>query len=156
MLADFILQHKTFALKAKFATWQDAVKKSVDLLVDCGCASPSYYEAILQSVRDFGPYFVIAPGIAMPHARPESGALKLGYSLVCLHEPIAFGHKTNDPVDILLCITAPDKQSLNEKAIIEVMTLFDNDDALAALRKAETEADLEKIFGQMSSLENIS
>ena len=154
MLSDFILTHKTFLLQAEADTWQDAVKKSADLLIDCGCALPAYYEAILDAVKEFGPYFVIAPGIAMPHARPEQGALKLGYGLVCLKKPVFFGHKINDPVDIILCIAAPDKKALNEQAIIEVMTLFDNDKALSCLRNAKTESDLQKIF-RISEEENI-
>ena len=90
----------------------------------------------------------------MPHARPEQGALKLGYGLVCLKKPVFFGHKVNDPVDIILCIAAPDKKALNEQAIIEVMTLFDNDKALSGLRSAKTESDLQQIF-RISEEENI-
>ena len=153
MLSDFILEHKTFLLQAEAETWQEAVKKSADLLINEGCALPAYYEAILDAVKEYGPYFVIAPGIAMPHARPEQGALKLGYGLVCLKKPVFFGHKVNDPVDIVLCISAPDKKALNEQAIIEVMTLFDSDKALSGLRNAKNENDLRRIF-RMSKEEN--
>lgn len=34
---------------------------------------PRYYRAILDGVAQHGPYFVIAPGLAMPHGRPEEG-----------------------------------------------------------------------------------
>ncbi|WP_428770650.1 PTS sugar transporter subunit IIA [Treponema sp. HNW] len=153
MLSDFILKHKTFLLQAEADGWQDAVKKSADLLIGTGCASPAYYDAILNAVKELGPYFVIAPGIAMPHARPEQGALKLGYALVCLKKPVSFGHSTNDPVDIILCITAPDKQALNEQAIIEVMNLFDNDKALSDLRNAKNEDDLKEILGNIHTEE---
>jgi len=137
MLSEFILENKTFALQEKAQTWQQAVKKSVDLLVACGCAEACYYDAILNSVKEYGPYFVIAPGIAMPHARPEQGALKIGFSLVSLAQPLNFGNATNDPVDLILCITAPDKEALNEKVIVEVMDLFDNENALKHLRSAQ-------------------
>ncbi|MGI5173186.1 PTS sugar transporter subunit IIA [Treponema sp. OMZ 840] len=149
MLAEFILKHKTYRLKYRAQTWQEAIKSSVDLLIASGCAEERYYASILENVKEFGPYFVIAPGIAMPHARPEQGALAVGFSLITLETPVVFGHKTNDPVDILLCISAPDKESLNEKAIIDVMTLFDNEKSLTDLRQAETETDLEKIFKNM-------
>lgn len=151
MLSDFILKHKTFLLQLETATWQDAVKKSVDLLIDSGCASPAYYEAILNAVKEFGPYFVIAPGIALPHARPEQGSLKPGYALVCLKNPVCFGHSTNDPVDIILCLTAPDKQTLHEQVITEAMNLFDNDKALSDLRNAKNEKHLEKILRSINT-----
>ena len=146
MLSEFILENKTFALQEKAQTWQQAVKKSVDLLVACGCAKECYYDAILISVKEYGPYFVIAPGIAMPHARPEQGALKIGFSLVTLAQPLKFGNEVNDPVDLILCITAPDKEALNEKVIVEVMDLFDNENALKQLRSAQNERELKDVL----------
>lgn len=146
MLSEFILENKTFALQEKAQTWQQAVKKSVDLLVACDCAKECYYDAILNSVKEYGPYFVIAPGIAMPHARPEQGALKIGFSLVTLAQPLKFGNEVNDPVDLILCITAPDKEALNEKVIVEVMDLFDNENALKQLRSAQNERELKDVL----------
>ena len=134
MLSEFILENKTFALQEKAQTWQQAVKKSVDLLVACGCAKECYCDAILNSVK------------AMPHARPEQGALKIGFSLVTLAQPLNFGNATNDPVDLILCITAPDKEALNEKVIVEVMDLFDNENALKQLRSAQSERELKDIL----------
>ena len=45
---------------------------------------PRYYQAILDGVAQHGPYFVIAPGLAMPHGRPEEGVKKTGFALVTL------------------------------------------------------------------------
>lgn len=55
---------------------QEAVKLSVDLLVKADVVEPRYYRAILDGVAQHGPYFVIAPGLAMPHGRPEEGLRK--------------------------------------------------------------------------------
>lgn len=63
---------------------QEAVKIGVDLLVAADVVEPRYYRAILDGVEQFGPYFVIAPGPAMPHGRPEEGVKKTGFSLVTL------------------------------------------------------------------------
>ena len=42
-------------------------------MVDAGFTEPTYTEAMIDVVRDMGPYIVLAPGLAMPHARPEMG-----------------------------------------------------------------------------------
>lgn len=63
---------------------QDAVKIGVDLLVAADVVEPRHYRAILDGVEQFGPYFVIAPGLAMPHGRPEEGVKKTGFALVTL------------------------------------------------------------------------
>lgn len=52
---------------------REAVKIGVDLLVAADVVEPRYYRAILDGVAQHGPYFVIAPGLAMPHGRPEEG-----------------------------------------------------------------------------------
>ena len=46
---------------------------------------------MIDVVRDMGPYIVLAPGLAMPHARPEMGAKQVGAALVTLEKPIDFG-----------------------------------------------------------------
>lgn len=146
VLKDFIMENKAFALKASAADWKQAVKIGTDLLAAAYAAEPRYYDSILEMTEQNGPYYVITPGIAMPHARPEMGALSTGFSLVTLKEPVVFGHSTNDPVDIVLCICAKNADDLNEEVIIDAVTLFDDEKAIAALRKAETEEELIRIL----------
>lgn len=146
ILKDFILGKKAFLLGAEAQDWKEAVKLGIDLLVKNGAAEARYYDAILEMAEEHGPYFVISPGIAMPHARPEMGALATGFALVTLKKPVEFGHISNDPVDIVLCICAKDASDLNEEVIIESVTLFDNEDAINALRRASTEEELAAVF----------
>lgn len=76
VLQDFIIENGAFALGQEAADWKAAVKLGTDLLVKAGAAEERYYEAILKMTEELGPYYVIAPGIAMPHTRPENGAKK--------------------------------------------------------------------------------
>lgn len=146
ILKDFILKNKTFALDQKVADWQEAVKIGIDLLCKADAAEPRYYDAVLKMTKELGPYYVIAPGIAMPHARPEFGAKKTGFALVTLKNPICFGHADNDPVSIVLCICAKDASDMNETVIVEAVTLFDDEQAISRLTEARTEKDLQAVF----------
>ena len=58
-----------------------------------------------------GPYIVLAPGIALAHARPEDGVVGLGLGVAVLERPVRFGHPDNDPVDVVLAFGSPDKES---------------------------------------------
>lgn len=107
-LRDSLAENKSIRLQAEAETWQEAVKIGVDLLVAADVVEPRYYQAILDGVEQFGPYFVIAPGLAMPHGRPEEGVKKTGFSLVTLKKPLEFNHDDNDPVDILITMAAVD------------------------------------------------
>ncbi len=145
-LQEHILSKGTARFGVQAKTWQEAVKAGTDLLETAGVVSPQYYEEILKSVEQLGPYFVIMPGIAMPHARPEGGVLNNGFALVTLEEPVNFGDPDNDPVDILLTLAAIDAKTQTEEAIVQVVELLDNEGAIEQLRKIKTMDELKALF----------
>ena len=107
-LRDSLADNSSILLQAEASTWQEAVKLGVDLLVKADVVEPRYYQAILDGVEQFGPYFVIAPGLAMPHGRPEEGVKKTGFALVTLKTPLVFNHEDNDPMTKpILTVYAP-------------------------------------------------
>jgi PTS system ascorbate-specific IIA component len=65
----------------------------------------------VELVHENGPYIVLAPGIALAHARPEDGAVALALCAVTLASPVAFGHPSNDPVDVVLAFASPDRNA---------------------------------------------
>jgi PTS system ascorbate-specific IIA component len=93
---------------ASVAGWAAGVQAAGDLLVDLGVAGPEYVAACIASVRERGPYIVLAPGLALAHARPEEGATGVGVSVVRLGEPVVFGHPANDPVDLVFAFATVD------------------------------------------------
>ena len=100
---------------------------------------PRYFDAILAGVERHGPYFVLAPGLAMPHGRPEEGVLKTGFALVTLKTPVCFGDEDNDPIDILITMAAVDAKTHQEVGIMQVVNLFEDEanfDRLRACRHA--------------------
>lgn len=123
---------------------EDAIALAGQLLVDAERVTSEYVKAMVEAFRTIGPYIVLAPNIAMPHARPEHGALREGVAVLRLAEPIAFGHPDNDPVRIVIPLAGTDPV-----AHIEVLrhlagvlmdpdartTLFESDDTslIAAL-----------------------
>ncbi|WP_044327437.1 PTS sugar transporter subunit IIA, partial [Citrobacter amalonaticus] len=54
--------------------WRQAVEIAARPLITFGAAQPDYVDGIIDNTLNWGPYYVIAPGIALPHARPEQGA----------------------------------------------------------------------------------
>lgn len=89
-------------------SWEDAVRAAAGLLVEAGAAGERYGQRCVEIVREQGPYIVVAPGIALAHARPEDGARAVGLAAAVLARPVAFGHPANDPVDVVLAFSSPD------------------------------------------------
>jgi len=102
---------KTIRVNVKVKNWQEAVQKSGDLLVAAELVEPEYIDAMVETTKELGPYCVIAPGIAIPHARPESGVKDTGFSAITLAEPVEFGNPDNDPVFLVLAFCALDHES---------------------------------------------
>jgi len=93
------------------ADWQEALTIAGRPLLSEGAISQNYIDAIIRQKEEIGPFFVIAPQIAMPHARPEQGANKLGLSIVLLGTPVKFDSEENDPVKAIFMFSAPDSNS---------------------------------------------
>jgi ascorbate PTS system EIIA or EIIAB component len=141
-LRDSLADNHSVRLQAEASNWQEAVKIGVDLLVAANVVEPRYYQAILDGVERFGPYFVIAPGLAMPHGRPEEGVKKNGFALVTLKQPLVFNHEDNDPVDILITLAAVDARTHQEEGIMQIVNLFEDEANFDRLRACRSEQDV--------------
>lgn len=125
MLKD-MLKEENIRFNVPVDDWQEAVRACGQLLLEGGYVKPSYIDAMIEISQENGPYIVIAPGIALPHARPEDGVKKIGMSLITLQDPIRFGHEDNDPVSLVICFSTPDKSSHLE-ALAELFEILSDD-----------------------------
>lgn len=137
---DELLSPDVVALRVLARDSLEAIRAGGRLLVAGGAVEPRYVEAMVRTYREIGPYVVIAPGVALPHARPEDGVIRLGLSLVTLASPVPFGHETNDPVDMVFAFAGIDYFS-HLRAFTELASLFRRPERLAALRQAESPED---------------
>lgn len=69
--------------------WRHALDIAVRPLITFGAAAPCYLDGIIENTLKWGPYYLIAPGIALPHARPEQGANHNQISVTTLATPVA-------------------------------------------------------------------
>lgn len=102
------LPEQAIVLKAHASDWRHAVTLAGDALVAGGATTDVYTDAMLAAIDELGPYIVIAPGLALAHARPSEAVLHAGLSWVSLAEPVEFGHASNDPVTLVVGLAAPD------------------------------------------------
>ena len=130
-----LLTEKTIRLRAEAADWREALRLGGQLLVEAGGVEPRYIDAMIQMMLDLGPYVVIAPGLALGHARPEAGALRTCFSLVTLKTPVEFGVPENDPVDVIFSFGAPDKNA-HLDALREMAMLCSDEENMRAIRAA--------------------
>ena len=89
-LKQALIDNDSIRLGLEANDWKEAVKVAVDPLIESGAILPEYYDAIIQSTEEYGPYYILMPGMAMPHARPEAGVQRDAFSLITLQNPVVF------------------------------------------------------------------
>ena len=121
------------------ADWRQAVRAAGAVLADTGATDPAYTGEMLAVVEELGPYIVLAPGIALGHARPSPAVHRVGFSWVGLADPVSFGHPQNDPVSLVLGMAAPD-DGAHTAALTTIARLLGDGERRAALLAARTPA----------------
>jgi mannitol operon transcriptional antiterminator len=141
-----MLGEETIALGLNVRDWRDAVREAGVLLVRSGAVEPRYIDAMVQMVEEIGPYIVIAPGIALPHARPEDGVKKACMSLLTLDSPVEFGNEHNDPVELVIGFGTTDNEAHTE-ALAALARLLGNADVVERLKRASSAQDILDLIG---------
>lgn len=138
-LKEALIENDSISVQCNVRDWKDAIKIGTDLLEKSGAITPEYYSAILENTKKYGPYYIIVPGVAMPHARPESGVKKDSFSLVTLKEPVIFetaGEK--EKIYILITLAATSSENHNEFGIVQVANLFEDETNVEKIKEAKT------------------
>lgn len=135
-LKQSLIENNSIKLHQTAANWEEAIKIGTDMLVASGAIEPRYYDNIISKIKEMGPYIILAPGLAMPHARPEEGVIKTAFALVTLKEPIYFDGE-DEPVDVLLTLAGSDSDQ-HMQGLMEITQVLDDPDS-------ETGVDLDKV-----------
>ena len=134
------IENNSIRLGLTAKDWQEAVKLSVDPLIESGAVLPEYYDAIIASTKEHGPYYILTPGMAMPHARPEAGVQRDAFSLITLTEPVNF--TDGKEVSVLLTLAATSSAIHASVAIPQIIALFELDNAINRLLACKTPEDV--------------
>jgi len=150
-----LLDNNLISIREIAEDWEEATDKAGNLLLKSHLIDISYIESMKNVVKEFGPYIVAWPGVALLHANCDSGAKQPGISLITLENPVNFGHPENDPVDIVIALSLPRDHSL-ALALDQLNNLLMNQDAVKQLRdcyRRSTVMMLIKKFSQESAFQ---
>ena len=127
-------------------TPEEAIRLAGSLMERAGKILPTYTEKMVEALRTLGPYIVLAPGIAMPHANPDGGdVLENCVALVTLKEPVPFGSAENDPVRLILALAGTEHGSHLE-VLQTIGEVAGDPEKLKRLESASSYEDLEALL----------
>ncbi|MET0932653.1 MAG: PTS sugar transporter subunit IIA [Mycetocola sp.] len=139
------LPNSAIELGASAGDWRDAVRLAGAALVRSGATEESYTERMIQVIDEFGAYIVIAPGLALAHARPGADVTREGLSVVTLAEPVAFGHPHNDPVSVVLGLAVATAET-HVTSVAELANVFNDASAIPAIASATTPDEVRRVL----------
>ncbi|MHC5252147.1 BglG family transcription antiterminator [Listeria kieliensis] len=129
-----LLPAKRIQFKESAPSWQEAIRLAAKPLLEEGYISQSYENAMITGIETLGPYVVISPGVALPHAAPADGAFRVGMSLLLLDEPVAFSKKPKDQVKLLIVLSSIDSYT-HINALSELTELIMQHDFLTFMEQ---------------------
>ena len=139
------LDERAIVLGASATDWREAVRIAGGALAAAEVALPEYGDEMVRMIEEHGPYVVIAPGLALAHARPGDEVLKDGLAVVTLATPVPFGHPYNDPVHVVLGL-AVTPQTSHLESVAAVANVFNDTTAVDELMAAASAADVIRVM----------
>ncbi|MGL5955603.1 MAG: PTS sugar transporter subunit IIA [Brevinema sp.] len=130
--------------KKECSSWEEAIELGAASLLEQGYIKQEYTDQIIAQIKEFGPYIILSDGVAMPHTRPEHGAIKTGMSFLKLEQGILFPD-TEIPVTLLFTLVAADNDAHLE-AMMHLADLLGEEDILVLLQNVSTTEGLLKII----------
>ncbi|QQK08636.1 PTS sugar transporter subunit IIA [Miniphocaeibacter halophilus] len=125
--------------------WEDAIEKASKKMLDRGDITREYVTSMINNVRKFGPYIVMTKNVALAHARPEDGAKVTSLHFSTLIPEIEFGSKENDPVKLLIVLSAKDTDS-HIKLLAELSKILANSEVIKMLINTDSDETFVKII----------
>ncbi|MED4887693.1 PTS sugar transporter subunit IIA [Lysinibacillus sp. FSL R7-0073] len=132
-------------------SWQEAIRLAANPLIRQNKIEQRYIEAMIQSIEQYGPYVVITPKVAIPHARPIDGVHALAISLLRLQQPVFFS--PNQPVFLIIILAAIDNTS-HLQVLADLTLVLQHPDQIDSLIACQHEEDIREKIQQYTTKES--
>lgn len=144
VLADLLTEDK-IQLVQEVSNWEKAIRLAAQPLLDQHSIQPSYIDSMINSIKREGPYVVLTPKVAIPHARPEEGVDALGMSLLILKDSVTFPEEK--PVHLIIVLAAIDSET-HLKALAQLTELLSSPENIEQLISATKKQEVLEIIQQ--------
>ncbi len=129
-----------------FDTWEAAIEASCQPLISDHSIDKEYVDAIIECVKKYGPYIVLAPNIAMPHSQEGAvGVNDTAISFMKVEDPVHFEEGNPEKDAKLFFVLASVDHNIHLKNMEKLALLLLNEELVEELLEAKTVEDLLRI-----------
>ena len=134
-----LLQEDFIQLNVETNSWEEALYVAATPMLKKGVITRKYIDEIIRLTRQEGPYMVITTNVALPHARPEEGAKKLGLGITVLNKEVDILNQST--MKYIFTLSAVDNHQ-HLTAISELVTLIDKPEFFKMLDESKNSGEV--------------
>ena len=138
MLREFV-ETGRYSFREKFDSWEEAIAARCEPIIKEGV----YVEAVINCVKKYGPYIIIAPNIAMPHS--TEGAEGVNETAICfmkVEEPVHFDPEDPEKDARLFFVLASADHEKHLENMMRLSEMLMNEELVEELLEAKSKEDL--------------
>ena len=139
-----LIEKKRYSFHQGFDNWEDAVKTACAPLIEQKAIEKEYADLIIESVKKYGPYIVIAPKIAIPHAQEGRGVNETSMCFMKTNTPVKFGNDDSNEAQLFFVLASTDN-NIHLQNLSNMVELISDEEVVEKLLEAESVEDLKKL-----------
>lgn len=129
--------------------WEEAIRFSAEVLKDKSLITDEYVNQVVNDVKEYGPYIVIIPGVAMPHSSAENqGVLGTGIGFTIMPETVSFEENNPEKDAKLFFMLAAKDSEQHMQNIANLSELLMQDGIVEDLMQIKTLEDFESVMNK--------
>jgi mannitol/fructose-specific phosphotransferase system IIA component (Ntr-type) len=147
-MSDYQLDENCIQWFNEKVNWQEAIALSAAPLIKKGAVTKKYAEAMVENINQLGPYILIAPNVALPHARPENGVKEAGVALTVFQRDVEFPADSSGEekqARVFICLAAVDSES-HLNMLQTISGWIDNEELINSLLNAESQEEIQQLL----------
>lgn len=129
-------------LEEKIENWEESIRIASKPLLEKNVIEERYIKAMIENIKKLGFFVVLREYLAMPHARPEEGAVDTGISFLKLNSPVKYG---DDDIYLIFVLASKNAESHTE-ILMELADLFQDDETIEKLVKSRKLEEIEEVI----------
>ena len=136
-----LLEEQNIVIYSKDLRYMQAIPIAAQPLLSSGKITSHYIRAIQELAETYGPYMVVARGVALIHANPSDGVKQMCMGMLVSKQGIYFGHPNFDPVHIVIVLGVINGQ-MHSVMLDQLRKLFKDPDFVYSLLNTETRSEV--------------
>lgn len=157
-MLSYFLENNLINISSKHPkNWEEAIRISGEVLKKNQLITDKYIDQVIEDVKQYGPYIVIVPGVAMPHSQADSsGVLGTGIGLTIFPEAISFDQSDPEKSAQLFFMLAAKDSSTHMNNIANLSNLLMEEGMIEDLCKVKNLQDYQQVMQKHNANKEVS